>query len=256
MKIVQDAFFSLIVTVLVLPAFLLLSYADAQVRTSNNYQLQSDSINVGGGLSDSTSYGLESTVGEIATGRSTSSNFSLQAGYQQMQEVYISLSSIADIVMDTDLPGLTGGTSNGSTTFTVITDSPAGYQVTIEAENDPAMQRADAASIDNYNDGASADFAFTIPTASAVFGFSPEGVDVSAAFLDSGSGPCGVGSTDTVDACWAGVSTTATTIAEASDANHPDGATTTIEFQVGIANGANIESGLYVATTTVTALPL
>ena len=104
MKMVQDTFFSLVLTVLVLPAFLLLSLSEAQVRTSSNYQLQSDSINVGGGLSDSASYSLQSTAGEVATGESNSASFSLRAGYQQMQEVYISLSSIADVVMSADLP--------------------------------------------------------------------------------------------------------------------------------------------------------
>lgn len=255
MRMVYDTFFSLLLTLLVLPAFLFLSLAEAQVRSSSNYQLQSDSINVGGGLSDSSSYSLESTSGEMATGESNSATFSLRAGYQQMQEVYISLSSIFDVTMSQDLLGMTGGTSIGSTTFTVITDSPAGYQVTLQASNAPAMQRADGAAIANYVAGGVADFAFAIPVASAVFGFSPEGIDIAAAFLDD-TASCGAGLTDTADACWAGVSTTAAVVAQANNANHPTGATTTLKFQVGISSGANIESGVYTATTTITALPL
>ena len=46
----------------------------AQVRSSTNYQLQSDSINIGGGLSSSTNFVQESTVGEVATGVGTSTN--------------------------------------------------------------------------------------------------------------------------------------------------------------------------------------
>lgn len=255
MYVGKDLFFSLVCSLLILPAFLLLSIANAQVRSSSNYQLQSDSINAGGGLSSSANFTQESTVGEIATGRASSTNFSLRAGYQQMQEVFLSLTAIADVVMDTDLPGLTGGISNGSTTFTVVTDSPAGYQVTLQAQNDPAMQRADGASIANYTQTGAADFAYTIPTAGAVFGFSPEGQDVASAFLDDTS-DCGVGSVDTIGACWAGVSTTATEIVRAGGSNHPLGATTTVQFRVGIGSGANIESGLYTATTTITAVPL
>lgn len=227
----------------------------AQVRSSSNYQLESDSINIGGGLSDSSNFSLESTVGEVATGRSSSTNFSLQAGYQQLSQIFISLAGVSDVVMTPDLPGLTGGTSNGSTTFTVTTDSPTGYQVTLQAANDPAMQKADGVSIANYNSGGVADFAFTIPAASAVFGFSPEGVDVADMFLDD-TAACGVGTSETSGACWAGASTTPVVIAESTSPNQPTGATTTILFQVGIANGGGVESGVYTATTTLTALPL
>jgi hypothetical protein len=227
----------------------------AQVRSSSNYQLEADSINVGGGLSDSTNFSLESTAGEVATGRSTSTNFSLQAGYQQLDSIFISLTGGSGFTMAPDLPGLTGGTSNGSTTFTVTTDSPTGYQLTLQATNAPAMQKEGGVSIANYNSGSVADFAFTIPAASAVFGFSPEGIDVADIFLDN-TVTCGVGTTETSGACWAGASTTPVVIAEATSPNQPTGANTTIEFQVGLANGAGIESGVYTATTTVTALPL
>ncbi len=44
----------------------------AQTMTSTTYQLQFDSANSGGGLATSTSYQIEDTVGEIATGRSGS----------------------------------------------------------------------------------------------------------------------------------------------------------------------------------------
>jgi len=227
----------------------------AQVRTSNNYQLQSDSINVGGGLSTSANFTQESTVGEIATGRATSSTFSLQAGYQQMQEVFLSLSGGVDVVLRPALPGITGGASNGSTTFTVITDSPAGYQLTIEAENSPAMQRDDLVAIADYTPVGGADFSFTQAPATAAFGYSPEGVDISAAFVDDGSA-CGVGGFDTTLACWAGLTTAPVEIARGVGANQPAGAATTVNFRVGVTSGANVLSGVYTATTTVTALPL
>ena len=57
---------------------LLLNVSLAQVRSSASYQLQSDSLNVGGGLSTSTSYISESTVGEVATGESSSASYMLK----------------------------------------------------------------------------------------------------------------------------------------------------------------------------------
>jgi len=246
---------STILTFITLVLMASILFVSAQTRTSPNYQLQSDSINVGGGLSNSTSYSVESTAGEIATGLSDSSTYSLRAGYQQMQEIFISLAGGADVVMSPALPGITGGEANGSSTFTVITDSPAGYNLTIQAANDPAMQRGDGPSINNYTPTSTADFTFSIPAASAEFGFTPEGADVVAAFLDNGT-TCGVGTTDTAFACWAPILDTTTEIARSTGANQPDGATTSVLYRVGITNGAVVPEGQYTATTTVTALPL
>lgn len=240
--------------VLTLIFFLCLQTGIAQVMTSPSYQLQSDSVNVGGGFSSSTSYVQESTVGEIATGPSDSATYSLRAGYQQMQEVYLSMSVPPNVDMDTEIGGLTGGTSNGSTTVTIITDSPAGYQLTITAENNPAMQ-SPTDTIADYSAGGTPDFAFTTTAADAHFGYSPSGVDIVQAFLDDG-GTCGVSIGDTALACWDGLTTSSRLIAQSGGANQPSGATTTINFRVGIGGGAGVEAGLYIATSTLTALPL
>ncbi len=240
--------------VLTLVILLLNNVSLAQVRTSSNYQLQSDSINVGGGFSSSTSYVQESTVGEVATGPATSATYDLKAGYQQMQEVFLSLASTGDVIMSPNLPGLTGGTSNGSTTFTIVTDNPAGYRLTVESENNPAMQSG-ANLISDYNAGADPDFSFITGGSDAHFGFSPQGVDVVQAFLDDG-GTCNTGVLDTSLACWDGLNTVAAVMAEGVGSNHPDGATTTMQFRVGIGSGAGVIAGVYTATTTVTALPL
>ncbi|MFA5020813.1 MAG: carboxypeptidase regulatory-like domain-containing protein [Patescibacteria group bacterium] len=55
----------------------------AYVMSSTNYQIERDSINFAGGLSDSASYSGESTVGEAGTGIITSASFGLYGGYQQ-----------------------------------------------------------------------------------------------------------------------------------------------------------------------------
>jgi hypothetical protein len=56
--------------------------------------------------------------------------------------------------------------------------------------------------------------------------------------------------------CWDGLSTIAEQIATSVNANHPAGATTTVNFRVLLMPNANITSGDYYATSTVTALPL
>lgn len=229
----------------------------AQVASSTNYQLQSDSINFGGGLSTSTNYTQESTFGEIGTGRASSTNYQLRAGYQQMQEIYLAISPAVDVTMLPTLGGITGGTSNGSTTVTVTTDSPAGYSLSIEAEGNPAMQRAGGGSIPDYNGvGANPDTVFITPTASSAFGFSPASVDIVQTFLTDGTANCNVGSLSFSQVCWEGLSTTPIEISQGTGSNHPNGATTTIYFRVGVAANAGVIAGLYTATTTLTALPL
>jgi hypothetical protein len=226
----------------------------AEVRSSTNYQLQSDSINFGGGLSTSTNYTQESTFGEVGTGKATSTTYNLYGGYQQMQEVYLSMTVPADVTLAPALAGLTGGTSNGSTTVTVTTDSPAGYSLALESQTDPAMQSG-IYTIDDYDEGADADYAFAVTSGDAHLGFSPAGSDIVQFFKDNGS-LCGLGTLDTTLSCWAGLSTIGTTISEGAGSNHPNGATTTINFRVGIGSGAGVVTGLYTATTTLTALPL
>lgn len=251
---IQTSFF--LATFLTAVIFVFINVTAAQVMTSSSYQLQSDSVNVGGGLSSSTSYVQESTVGEVATGPSDSTTYSLRAGYQQMQSVYLSMSDADNVVMDTALGGFAGDASNGSTTVTIITDSPSGYQLTITAENSPAMQReGGGGSIADYDAGGVADFTFTYADSEALFGFSPSGVDIVQAFKDDG-GNCNVDSGDTLLACWDGLSTSDTNIAESGIPNHPDGATTTIYFRVGVGAIAGTVSGFYTATATLTALPL
>lgn len=232
------------------------SFLQAQVRTSSNYQIQSDSINIGGGYSSSTNFQQESTIGEVATGRSTSTAFNINAGYQQMQESFLSMTVGGDVVMDTVIDGVIGGVSNGTTTVVVITDDPAGYELYIQAESDPAMQSG-GSSIADYPDPATPSYDFNFTSGEAFFGYSPEGSDIVDAFKNNGSNLCNVGTSDDLDACWSGLSDVGQgrQIADRANANHPIGSTTTIKFRVGVGATANPTADTYIATTTVTALP-
>lgn len=234
--------------------FLSLNLSQAQVMQSGSFQMQSDSINFAGGLSTSSNYKIESTAGEIATGNGESSNYKLRAGYQQMQEVYLALSGATNVLMSPALSGVTGGVSNGSTTVTVITDSPAGYSLSIQSEGTPSM-RSLSSSLNDYVPVGNPDFSFITGVSDAHFGFSPEGADTVPRFKDNGS-LCNIGSLNSTLACWDGISTTSKTIARSVDANHPQGSTTTIRFRVAIGSGVAQAPGTYTATTTLTALPL
>jgi hypothetical protein len=231
-----------------------IALGQAQVMSSGSFQVESDSINFGGGRSTSSSYVQESTFGEIGSGNSSSTNYSLRAGYQQMLESYISLSVVADVVLSPSL-GLAGGTSNGSTSLTIITDNRAGYSASVSASNAPAMQSG-VGSIANYLASSTVpDYAFFTNISDAHFGFSPEGVDISSRWRDNGT-DCGVGGLDTPDACWDMVSTTPVEVLRRAAANHPNGSTSTLKFRVGIGATAAVTAGSYTATSTVTALTL
>ncbi len=252
----RDFLCSLIYAVLLTPVVVWsLQITDAQVMSSTNYKIQSDSVNIGGGLSTSTNYSIESTVGEVATGESNSTNYILRAGYQQMQEVYIAITGATNIILAPTIPGVTGGVSNGSTTVRVTTDSLSGYQLTIKAQTSPSMQSG-ANTIADYSPAtADPDFTFITTASDAHLGYTPEGTDVVQRFLDNGT-VCNTGSSNNSLSCWDGLSTVATPIAIASGSNHPVGTETSIRFRVGVGASVVQAPGNYTATTTITALPL
>lgn len=251
----REVYITTISTLLFMPIILIgLHLAEADVRESTSYRIESDSINIGGGLSTSSNYGLESTAGEVATGESESASFNLKAGYQQMHEVYIALSGATAVTLTPSIPGVSGGFSNGSTTVTVTTDSAAGYALTIQSSQSPSMQKG-ADSIADYAPSSDADYTFTTDATDSHLGYSPSGVDIVTKFRDNGIA-CGVSSGDTLLACWDGLSVSEETIAQSTGPNHPNGATTTVYFRVGVGGSVLQASGVYTATTTLTALPL
>lgn len=241
--------------IITLIGVLSLVVGDAQVRSSPSYQLQSDSVSVGGGAANSPSYLSESTVGEVATGRSDSDTFIMQAGFQQMQVNFISVMVTNDVILTPALLGITGGTSTGSTTVKVTTDASGGYQLAIAAEQVPALQSSTDAIANYLPVGSDPDYAFLVVPAAARFGFSPSGPDRAPRFKSSG-GVCGIGSADVIATCWDALPDTPLTIAVGSGSNHPTGTETKLHFQVGIGSGAVTLPGTYVATTTLTVLAL
>ncbi len=252
----RDLFVTATGAILLTPLLLLsVLVGEAQVMGSGNYRIQSDSINFGGGLSTSTNYSLESTGGEVGTGEGGSASYALGAGYQQMLNSYLALSAVNAVTLSPSIPGISGGFSNGSTTFTVTTDNMAGYALNVSAETSPAMQKGGDVIDDYAPAGSDPDYAFITGASDAHLGFSPEGVDIVARFKDNGS-VCSTGGGDTVLACWDGLDTVSETIALRGSGNHPLGSTTTLNFRVGVGGSVVQPPGTYTATTTLTLLAL
>lgn len=229
--------------------------ASGETMSSNNYRVQSDSINFGGANSSSGSYIMEDTMGEIATGFSSSTNYAMFAGYQQMTDVLISVVPPTDVVMSPSIGGITGGISNGSTVFTVTTDNPAGYSVTIKASSSPALVSETDSFADYSPAGSDPDFSFSITSSESAFAFSPEGNDIATAFKDDGL-TCNLGSGDSSLSCWDGLSTSAKTVVNRTTSNTPSGTLTTLRFRASSGSNHVQSNGTYTATTTITVFAL
>jgi len=253
--IFRDTFITTVVAGIFTPVLLCcISITSAQGMQSTSYKIESDSINFGGGLSSSTNYTLESSAGEVATGESGSANFNLKAGYQQMVSSVLSMSIPSAVTMAPSIPGITGGTSNGSTTVTVTTDNFAGYELSIASTQSPALVSG-AHSIADYTPVGNPDFSFITTETDSHFGYSPSGADVVTRFKDNGVS-CNTGALETNLACWDGLSTVEESVARRTSANTPNGSTTTINFRVEVGGSVSQSEGTYTATTTLTALTL
>jgi len=99
----------------------------AFAMTSTNYQINWDSINSGGSdIGTSTNYSFRDTVGEQATGFSTSTNYTISAGYRTGDETGMALSfQIGTIEDDTEQAYL----SYNTTTKQVVVSNGAAFLV-------------------------------------------------------------------------------------------------------------------------------
>jgi len=239
------------------------SLVSAFEMSSDNYRLQSTSINVGGREEQtSANYKLSETIGEISTGDSTSSNYKLKAGYRQMQEVYISVSSPDDTTMSPSIPGITGNPGNpssGELSWNVKTDNPAGFNMKIHASTDPALQLDASNYFSDYTPESAGvpDYNWNSPSAGeAEFGFTVEpetAEDTVQKFLDNGSDACNIeNGSQTPDKCWLDFDgTTDIDIINRHSRTDSTGEDEVVKFRAE-SNGKFLEEGNYTATITVT----
>jgi hypothetical protein len=230
---------------------------EVSAMSSTKYKIDSDSINFGGAENSSAgSLILSDTMGEVGSGFSSSTKYSVSSGYRMLQGSYISISSASDVAMPS-MSGMIPGQSDSEESWIVKTDNAAGYEMLAKALTSPALKTVDGSYFNDYTPTATdtPDYIFSITSTSSAFAFSPEGVDISQKYLDNGS-VCGVGVYDTQDRCWDGFSTTDKIVSYRSSSNHPDGTITTIKYKTAIGSNKIQDAGNYTANIQVTAVAL
>jgi hypothetical protein len=232
----------------------------AVVMTSGNYRIEADdSLTPGGGNSASANYIFRDTMGEVSTGSSDSNSgsYKMKAGYQEMLETYLTVSSPGPVAMSPDIPGVSGGTAtNGTgTAWYVITDNFAGFSMKINALNSPHALVLDGDPthyFDNYTTDGTPTYGWSVASA-AKFGYAvvPGGQGgLAVAFKDNGPSVCGSGSGS--GNCWAGFLTTPVNIISTSArTNVSPGEQETVDFKAQ-SNNTVLESGTYKATIVTT----
>ncbi|MFA6437587.1 MAG: hypothetical protein WC242_05260 [Candidatus Paceibacterota bacterium] len=244
------------IIVLIVNILLIVVNVKTSAMSSSNYKIQNDSINTGGlDTATSLNYQIKDTVGEVATGNSTSTSYKIYAGYRQMEADYtISISGGGTATLTPSIGGVTGGTATATTSFTVITDNPVGYALSVKADTNPALKSGSYSFADYAPASTSTpDYNWLISSSDSEFGFSPEGTDINQKFKDDGES-CNTGGSDNPDKCWYGLSISDESISNLGIANNPSGTQTIIRLKAESGSAHIQEAGNYTATITATAM--
>lgn len=228
----------------------------AEKAQSSNYKIVTDSLNNAGGDSQvsSSGYKMKDTVGEMGTGESASSNYKLRAGYRQMDNAfYISINTPTDVNLGT-LSGFTGGTATGALTWAVITDNPAGYNLSVKAGTAPALGTGTYNIADYTPVGGTTtpDYNWSIGSAASEFGFAPYNSNSQVSKFKNNGSSCNNSSTITDLKCWFGFATSDTQVANRVSSTTGENTKINLQVQIDTANGYQ-EDGTYTATITATA---
>ncbi len=201
--------------------------------------------------------GLGFVMVEPTLGRAIEDQFTVSQSITS--EISFSTNAV-DVTMTPSLGGITGGTSNGTTTVVVLTNDSSGYTMTIKASSSPAMQgNTQGDTIADYTPAAAGvpDYTYSVPS-NEEFGYTvlaSTTADLAQKFLDNGSDTCNTGSADTSGAasCWYGLSTTATSTIVRNTETAASGSTSSVVFKLTINSGSSVIEDTYTATTTLTA---
>ena len=154
--------------------------------------------------------------------------------------------------------GIAQNSAVGTTTWTVDTNDVAGYSMTLNATNTPAMASSTATStvyVLDYPATSTPTF-WTTPGGTAYFGFSAFGPDTLTATYGTGASCSGATSNATSTTLkYRGFSTTTIPVAARTSTTTPSGVVTTVCYAVE-QNNYFIQSGAYQATIIATATAL
>jgi len=168
----------------------------------------------------------------------------------------ISITAPADVTMSPSIAGISGGTGDGTATWTVITGNSTGFNMKIKASTSPALQ-VSGNSFADYTEASAGtpDYTWGIVAADSEFGFTvePETVgDTVAAFRDNGAA-CNTGALNTADRCWDGLATTDIDMINRTTATDGGGEAEVVKFKAQSGASHFQPEGTYTATITVTA---
>ena len=190
-------------------------------------------------------------------------SYLLGAGFQQMNEDYLSISVINDVLLQ---PGVGVVTSNsvGSETLRVRTDSAAGYTLSIRTTQTPALQHiSTGGTFADYSPAvATTPETWLVDSGQSQFGFSAyddaNDVDDSEWGDKDDCGNVVTGQPDTIgglEQYYDGLSTSSRLVASRASRTTNTGSAVTFCFAAGTNDGL-VEAGSYVAPIVVTAIAL
>jgi hypothetical protein len=166
----------------------------------------------------------------------------------------ISISSPINSSMSATL-GVAQNSAVGTTTWTVITNDVAGYTLSVNATNTPAMKTGSASVADYQTTGTPN--TWSVSSGNAAFGYSAFGTDVPTGTWGTGalcSGASGPNATSTT-LKYEGFTTSPFQVASRAATTTPSGIATTVCYAVE-QNNVFIPSGTYTATIVATATGL
>jgi hypothetical protein len=220
--------------------------------TITNASIGTDTLTLTNGSVTKT-YNLN--VAQSSTGNGTGNNSVINV--TQIVTSEITISAPANVIMSPAIAGMTGGTANGSATWTVKTNNAAGFIMKIKASTSPALT-ASGGSFADYTQASTGipDFSWSIDNAASEFGYTVEPsivADTTTLFKDDGNN-CNTGSLNTTDKCWAAFNTTDATILNRSTTTTSAGEDAIVKLRAQSGPSHHQIQGDYQATVTVTAL--
>lgn len=209
---------------------------------------------------------------DIITGAGPAAGVANQVVVTQNVVSEITITAPVDILMNPDIPGMSGGMSSGNVYWDVITNDTSGYNMTIQSVGSPALRSATASFADYSVLAAPApDAAWTVAAANSAFGFTvevpvidPLGADTGPTnadgdaplFLDDDDADlsCGDGAANSAtNNCWLGLTGAPVQIVNRITDTGLGGERIPLTFRAEVGASHYQQEGAYTATIMVTA---